>query len=302
MTKVLISRTDDRSIGIKGLIDNLVTRSDYHGKKVIVKANYNSDDDFPASTHPDTLSAIMEYLKNDAKAGTILLAERSGMGVTEEVLVNRGVFRLAEKIGFSVIDLDDLGRQGWVKIEPKGSHWKRGFLFAKPFLEADKIVQTCCLKVHGFGGHITMSLKNSVGMVAKYDLEDNYPYMSELHSSRHQRLMIAEINLAYKPDLVIMDGIKAFTTEGPHHGRTVEPGLLIGGTDRVAIDALGVAILRMYGTTHEVSKGKIFENEQIARAAELGIGVGSPEQIQLIPTDKASKEAAEEIEEKLLGA
>jgi uncharacterized protein (DUF362 family) len=292
-------KTSDRTAGIKTLINRIMSPSDCRGKKVALKANYNSDDDFPASTHLDTLSAIIQYLKDTAKSGGVTVAERSGMGITKQVLENRGVYELSKKMAFQVIVLDQLGKEGWVKIQPEGSHWKRGFLFAKPFLDSDMIVQTCCLKTHGFGGYITMSLKNSVGMVAKYDPEDNYPYMSELHSSKYQRLMIAEINSAYKPHLVIMDGIKAFKTGGPHSGALIEPGLLIAGQDRVAIDAVGVAVLRKYGTTREVSKGKIFENEQLARAAELGVGVSSPEQIQLIPIDEASKEPAEEIEERL---
>jgi uncharacterized protein (DUF362 family) len=221
------------------------------------------------------------------------------MGVTKDVLEDRGVYELSRKMGFQVVVLDGLGKEDWVKIQPEGSHWKRGFLFPKTFLDSEVIVQTCCLKTHSFGGYITMSLKNSVGMVAKYDTEDNYPYMSELHSSKYQRLMIAEVNVAYKPQLVIMDGIRAFKTGGPHSGALVEPGLLIAGADRVAIDAVGVAVLREYGTTREVSKGRIFENEQLARAAELGVGVSSPDQIQLIPIDEATKESVEEIEERL---
>lgn len=56
-----------------------------------------------------------------------------------------------------------------------------------------------------------MSLKNSVGMVARYDPDDDYDYMGELHSSRYQRQMIAEINVAYEPEFVIMDGIEGFS-------------------------------------------------------------------------------------------
>ena len=46
----------------------------------------------------------------------------------------------------------------------------------------------------------------------------------------------------------------------------------MAGTDRVAIDAVGVAILRHFGTTAEVSRGSVFEQEQIARALALGLG------------------------------
>lgn len=299
MVNVYVCKTTDRVTGIEVLLDRIGSRLDFRGKSVALKANYNSDDGFPASTHLDTLSTIIGYLKGRAKASSVTLAERSGMGVTREVLENRGIFDLARKLGFEVVVLDELGKDGWQRFEPEGSHWKRGFLFAKPFLEADRIVQTCCLKSHAFGGYFTMSLKNSVGMVAKVDPTDNYPYMGELHSSKNQRLMIAEINLAYKPDFIIMDGIKAFTTGGPHQGTTVEPGILIGGEDRVAVDAVGVAVLRKYGTTREVSKGKIMDLEQLARASELEIGACSTDEIDLVPIDEESEKAAEEIGRKL---
>jgi uncharacterized protein (DUF362 family) len=67
----------------------------------------------------------------------------------------------------------------------------------------------------------------------------------------------------------------------------------------VAIDAAGVAILRLLGTTPEVSKGKIFEQDQIKRAAELGLGVKSADQIQIVTGDKESEEYAKKVREVL---
>jgi uncharacterized protein (DUF362 family) len=228
-----------------------------------------------------------------------MLAERSGMGDTKEVLENRGVYDLASKLGFEVKVLDELGKQEWKKFVPEETHWKRGFLFAKPFLEADRIIQTCCLKTHGFGGYMTISLKNSVGMVAKVDPTDGYPYMGELHSSKYQRLMIAEINAAYRPDLVVMDAIKAFVTGGPHQGKEVSPNLIVAGEDRVAIDTVGVAILRMFGTTREISQGRIRDLEQIKRASELELGISAIDEIELVPVGEGSDEAVEQIRKQL---
>lgn len=85
--------------------------------------------------------------------------------------------------------------------------------------------------------------------------------MSELHSSPNQRHMIAEINAVYSPSLVVLDGVEAFTDGGPHQGTKVKSEVILVGTDRVAIDAIGVAILKHFGTTPEVAKGKIFEQE-----------------------------------------
>ena len=73
------------------------------------------------------------------------------------------------------------------------------------------LVQVCCLKTHQFGGHFTMSLKNSVGMVAAVVPGENYNYMQELLSSSHQRAMIAEVNTVYMPALIVLDGVTAFT-------------------------------------------------------------------------------------------
>ena len=43
------------------------------------------------------------------------------------------------------------------------------------------------------------------------------------------------------------------------------------------------------GTTRAVSSGRIFAQEQIARAAELSIGVGRPELIDLVTDDAAGQ-------------
>jgi len=76
--------------------------------------------------------------------------------------------------------------------------------------------------------------------------------------------------------------------------------VILAGTDRVAIDAVGVALLRHFGTTEEVSRGRIFEQEQIARAVELNLGVASPNQIELVTDDAASSEYARKIQEVLM--
>ena len=71
--------------------------------------------------------------------------------------------------------------------------------------------------------------------------------------------------------------------------------VMLAGTDRIAVDALGVAILRHLGTTSEVSQGPIFEQQQISRAVELGLGVSLPDEIQIITGDEKSEEYAQVI-------
>ncbi len=129
---------------------------------------------------------------------------------------------MADALGFQTLIFDDLGPGDWEWLQPASSHWSSGFWFARPALQADTIVQTCCLKTHRYGGHFTLSLKNSVGMVAKFAPSGGYNFMSELHGSTHQRHMIAEINTAYTPDLIVLDGVQAFVTGGPDTGQRVD--------------------------------------------------------------------------------
>ena len=266
--EVYLIKTSDRAFGVSTLLKQF-NLQDYSGKRVALKANYNSADPFPASTHIDTLSAIVENLKA-AGSGQITLAERSGMGDTREVLEQMGVLALSKELGFDAVVLDDAPKEDWVKIEHASTHWLKGFYLAKVFHDADKVVNTCCLKTHRFGGHFTLSMKCSVGMVAKRVPGGIYDYMWELHGSPFQRQMIAEINNHYKVDIAVMDGIKAFVTGGPESGDLVEPGLLLASRDRVALDAVGVSILKLYGAKGKVGEADVFEQDQIKRAAELG--------------------------------
>jgi len=112
--------------------------------------------------------------------------------------------------------------------------------------------------------------------------------------------MIAEINTAYSPDLIVLDGVEAFIDGGPARGTRVQSGIMLAGNDRVAIDAVGVAALRSFGTTREVSEGPIFQQDQISRAVELGLGITSPDRIRFVTDDAESREYAGRLEHILL--
>jgi uncharacterized protein (DUF362 family) len=217
------------------------------------------------------------------------------MGDTRAVLKNRGVIEIADRMGVEVVVLDELSKDGWVRIPPGDLHWERGFLIARMFLESDVVVQTCCCKTHRFGGEFTMSLKNSVGVVAKKDPVGAYNYMAELHASPHQRKMIAEINGSYPTALAVMDAREGFATGGPERGTIIAPNVVLASSDRVALDAAGIALLRAYGSTPEVMRGRIFDLDQIARAADLGVGVASAGDMRLVALDPESKRVSLEI-------
>jgi uncharacterized protein (DUF362 family) len=298
--RVAFVKTTDRAAGVARAID-LLGIDRFDGRSLLVKPNFNSADPPPGSTHNDTLTALLAKLEA-LGAGPLTVGDRSGMGDTRAVMERKGVYALAKRFGAKVVAFDDLPAADWELFEPPGSHWRRGFALPRMVSGSGGVVQTCCLKTHRYGGHFTLSLKNSVGLAAKTVPGIAHDFMRELHDSPHQRSMIAEINAAYRPDLVVLDGVDAFVTGGPDRGKQVAAGVMLAATDRIAIDAVGVALLRHFGTTSEVSRGAIFEQEQIARAVELGLGVADPRMIELVVGDEASAAFAKTIRPILDGA
>ncbi len=290
-TRISIVKTADRGFGIAKAID-LLEANPVRGKAVLLKPNFNTSDPYPGSTHNDTLRHLVLHLKNMGSAG-ITVAERSGPADTGGVLRKKGIPQLCAELGVGLMNFEDLPREAWVRIKPEKSHWRNGFNIAKPVLDAESIVATCCLKTHGFGGVFTMSLKLSVGITHKRD-------MTELHTSiRSMRKMISEINQAYAPSIILLDAIEAFVEGGPMTGKRHNTGLIIAGTDRIAIDAVGLAVLKLAGSNRAIMSKKIFEHEQISRAVELGLGVAGPGDIEIVPDDKMSKDETEKLIEVL---
>lgn len=283
-TEVALVRTSDRESGIKRAID-LLAINPVKGKEVLLKPNFNTADTFPGSTHNDTLTTLIKRLR-EMGATKITIGERSGPPPTSRVLKEKGIYKICEQLDVDLINFEELPPEGWLRMRSGRSHWRDGFDVAKPVLDAESIVTTCCLKTHRFGGVFTMSLKLSVGITHKRN-------MAELHGSfLSMRKMIAEINQAYTPSLIVLDGLEAFVDGGPAHGTKRRADVILAGTDRIAIDAVGLAILKDLGSNKAIMKTKIFDQEQIARAVELGLGVTGPKGIKIIADEEKGDEYA----------
>jgi uncharacterized protein (DUF362 family) len=291
-SRVALVKTDNRKKGVKTSLKVLHVNP-VKGKNVLIKPNFNTADIPPGSTHNDTLVALVEEIWAMG-AKSISLGERS-YPPTREVMEKKGILPILDKLDVKVIDFDDLEHKDWILFKPKESHWPNGFRIARPILDTECLISTGCLKTHQYGGIFTLSLKLHVGVVPTS--RHGYEYMKELHGSPHQRKMIAEINEPFKPALVILDGIDAFVDGGPMTGRRARGEVFLASTDRVAIDAVGVAILKFLGSNENIMKPKIFDQEQIARAVELGLGASSHSEIEVFPADKNDQNYKKNIEE-----
>jgi uncharacterized protein (DUF362 family) len=286
-SRVAVVRTTDRRRGVSDVL-RLFDPPGIAGKRVVIKPNFNSADDAPGSTHPDTLGQLVAEL-HERGARSVTVAESSGPPQTRGVMEQKGIFDLARAARFDVVNLEEIPDADWVFFGAGGTHWPEGFHLPRLIVDSEYTVSTCCLKTHGFGGVFTMSLKLSVGLSPK-------PIRRTMHRSPDMRRMIAELNTGYRPRLIVLDGVSAFTDGGPSRGELKAGNVMIAGDDRVAVDAVGVAVLKDLGSNQAIMGRRIFEQEQIARAVELNLGVSGPAEIELVTADAEGRALASRLE------
>lgn len=284
--RVALVRTSDRRRGVAAAMKLFDPRG-IAGKRVVLKPNFNSADATPGSTHNDTLAQIVAELQA-RNARSITLGESSGPPQTHGVMEQKGIFDLAREQRFDVVDFEQIADRDWVSFPSAGTHWPDGFALPRLVVDSEYLVSTCCLKTHGFGGVFTMSLKLSVGLTPK-------KIRRPMHRSPHMRRMIAELNTGYRPNLIVLDGIAAFTDGGPSEGELKAGNVILAGDDRVAVDAVGLAVLKSLGANEAIMGRGVFQQEQIARAVELKLGVSRPEDIEIVTADADSRAFADRL-------
>src|SRR5438093_12107008 len=141
--------------------------------------------------------------------------------------------------------------------------------------EAIELSNMLVVKTHRFA-HYSCSLKNLVGIThPRYR-----PSVSFLAGNWHER--IAELNLAVHPQLTIADATTVMIAGGPTSGTPAKADLLLLSGDRVALDAVGVALIRSFGAWPKVAGMTVWEQRQIRKAIELGLGASGPHQGELL--------------------
>ncbi|NJD20003.1 MAG: DUF362 domain-containing protein [Gemmatimonadetes bacterium] len=286
MTQVALIRTSRRAEGVRRAMA-LLAPAGISGKRVVLKPNFNSADGAPASTHDDTLKQLVSELK-ERDARSVTLGESSGPRGTVSVLDAKGTRDLGRDMGFDVVNFDEIPDTDWTPVKPAGTHWPEGYHLPRLVTDAEYLVSTCCLKTHGSGGVFTMSMKLAVGLTPR-------PIRRPMHASPDMRRMIAELNQGYRPDLIVMDGVEAFTDGGPSRGTLKQANVFVAGTDRVAVDAVGVAILKELGSNEAIMGRPIFAQEQIARAVEVKLGVQRPSALALVSDDAEGRAYADKV-------
>ena len=235
----------------------------FAGKRVLVKANFNSPDPYPASTDPAFLAALVPVLR-DLGAAEVVIGDSCGLAwrPATDVFRSIGVDTLCAQLGAKAANFDE---GPWDTVRVGLPHFESVRVTAA-LRNADRIVYACCLKTHR-RARFSISLKHAIGFL--------HPEDRRAMHDQHLESRIAEINTVLHPDLLLLDARRCFTTGGPARGWVRKPGLVLASTDRVALDVEGLKILSSYRAWNRLLRDP-WKHEQIRNAAALGVGISDP--------------------------
>jgi len=258
-----IRETIARAIGLIGNLEQIIGR----GSRVFIKPNFNSPDPFPAATDLVFLQAVIELIQ---EAGAKVTIGESAGGVwrpTRKVFNKLGLPELTRRLGVELIAFEDRPHD-WVEVKVNGDYLSR-VIMARSAYEADKIIYLPCMKTHNLAA-FSGAIKLAFGFVA--------PGQRRSFHFGHLQEKLAEISLCWQPDLIIMDGRKAFVSGGPDKGQLVDPGLVLVSGDLIAIDVEAIRVLLSYEARNKLPANPC-ELPQIAAAVKHGVGVGESKYI-----------------------
>ncbi len=242
--------------------------------KILIKPNMNTGDPWPqGGTDPEFLEALILVLKDEGYENVTVADACGPWGPTERVIKKMGYDSVCSRTNTPLKDWD---KGKWMHIRNAKAEFLGRFgggdgtvAYTEDLRNYDKVIYTPVMKTHFLGG-ITQSLKLSVGILHRADRG------SHLHTFNHIFVaeQAAEINLPFRPDLIIMDGRRSLISGGPSHGEQVKPGVILAAGDQVANDVMGIRILQEWYPNMAQNKIGMYAwyQKQIAQAVKTGVG------------------------------
>ncbi len=249
-TKAAVSITQHDMIesAITTALGTLPVEPLIRGKVVAVKPNdtWASPEDTTAVTQPDTLRAVLRYLKQFGPR-ELVVTGGSGAADTEEVFRVAGLMEVVEQEGATFFDhnrpplisvdlayagqLDVVGPQRAVMVNPRVLHY-------------ETLIALNQLKVHETAT-VTLALKN---IAMSFPAADYYGHPRASQANEHHffddlHSFIAAMAGRFPIQLAITVGHPAMIGTGPVGGHVVETGIIIASPDALAADVVGARLL-----------------------------------------------------------
>jgi len=226
---VRITRSGD-SVG--EILSNAVMDANMRGKrKVFIKPNMSHPEYVPGVvTDPVMLGQLVGLLRDSVEEVTV--GESNGFNYPcTSAFRNTGIEEAVKAAGGTVINLSE---DKLVKVKFRGCDCPlKGLILPQTVLEADAVVDVALMKTHEFT-MLSGAIKNLFGCVPDNRRIFLHPYLKEVFHALYRIL---------NPELVIMDARVALEGNGPTKGDPVRMGLVLTGSDALAVDLVASRIM-----------------------------------------------------------
>lgn len=211
-------------------------------KKIVIKPNLVHADIPLCATGPEAVKAILDFLYQTGIGSPdekIIIAEGSFQTPTSDAFKS---YNYPEELKDYNVEFIDLNTDDFIEAEIFDQDLKpMKTRVAKTIIESDFRISPALLKTHD-SVVATLSLKNMlVGSLLKDKTRDDKGRIHQGYKAINMSLAkLAEI---IPPHLNIIDGLVGMEGNGPAHGQPVEMNLALAGTDFLAVDTVGAALM-----------------------------------------------------------
>lgn len=254
-----IARTEHRRKFVQELLTRLgIATMEQKVQRILIKPNIVSYESYPTTTHPDVLSACLEFFLQWRKEVVVADGPAPDAGNSKDILNHHPLKEVCDSFSVPLIDLisekmTTIVTNGGMELE-----------VAKTIFDYDFIVSLPVLKSHSIC-FFTGALKNQFGL---FSVKERI----KLHFGGDIFRAIAEINSVVKPSLFIIDAVETLikSNEVRHGGIPAKLGYMLGGTDPLNLDVIG---LRLLSQIDPRLKGKHYQEiPYLDYAANLDLG------------------------------
>jgi uncharacterized protein (DUF362 family) len=267
MATVAITHNENIERAIVEALEHLTVAPLIKGKVVAIHPNdtWASAEDTTAVTQPDSLRAVLQYVKRFSPR-ELIVTGGSGAGETDEIFRIAGLMDVVESEGATFFDHN---RAPFEKValaygrDKEVTGPQKSVMVNPRVLEYETLIALNQLKVHETAT-VTLALKN---VAMSYPAADYYGHPRGAEKRKHHffddmHSFIAAMAKRFPIHLAITVGHPAMVGLGPIGGHTFETGLAIVSTDPLAADVVGAQLLgfEVQGVRH------------LWEAARLGVG------------------------------
>lgn len=249
---------------------NLITRA----KRIVIKINLcdYKPPETGAVTHPAFLDAFLGWINGHCGPANIDVVESDATSGRPDMISRwLGIDQIIRRHGAKWVNLS---KDTWTRKRVQGLRFS-SVKVPDTIARSDLLISMAKMKTHTLTT-MSCSLKNQFGCIM-------FPRKIRFHDALDEA--IVDACTAMPPKLAIVDGIVAMGgTKGPIDGVPIHAGLIVAGTDLVAVDAACAAIMGL--NPNRIGHLRKAESVGLGSIRFEPLGDGIPDELPDFETDE----------------